>query len=209
MDGHFFGRVLRNSILLAAFFILTPLTISISAFSLGVLTNYSEPIPAKESILSKSVISSPQTGVQVYAALPENIASLGGFATSSDARGELLRQYLSRYESPLVAYADYIVQKSDEYGIDFRLPVAIARQESALCKFIPQSTYNCWGWGIHSKGTLGFETWEAGIETVIKGLKEDYINRGLETPEEIMTKYTPLSSGSWAEAVNFFISEME
>lgn len=209
MDRGLTSRFLRNSILLVAFLILTPLTIGISAFSLSVLTKHTEPLPAKKSILSPSAITSPQTGVQVYASLPENIASFDGFATSSDARGELLRQYLSRYESPLIPYADYIVQKSDEYGIDFRLPVAIARQESALCRFIPEGTYNCWGWGVHSKGTLGFETWEAGIETVIKGLKEDYLDRGLVTPEEIMTRYTPLSSGSWAEAVNFFISEME
>jgi hypothetical protein len=89
------------------------------------------------------------------------------------------------------------------------LTTAIAQQESNLCKNYPDGTYNCWGWGIHSQGTLGFSSFTEGIELVTKGLKENYIDKGYLTPETIMTKYTPLSNGSWANGVSKFLSEME
>jgi len=83
------------------------------------------------------------------------------------------------------------------------------RKESNLCKIIPPETYNCWGWGIHSKGTLGFSSFEEGIETVSQGLKKTTSTKDFRTIEEIMSKYTPLSNGSWAEGVNQFMQEME
>ena len=84
-----------------------------------------------------------------------------------------------------------------------------SQQESNLCKKIPSGTFNCLGWGVHSKGTLGFSSFEEAIEVVSKGLKENYIDEGLLTPEEIMTKYTPHSDGSWAYGVNLFMNEIE
>jgi hypothetical protein len=105
---------------------------------------------------------------------------------------------------------NYMVQKSDEYGLDYRLIPAIAQQESNLCKIIPPETYNCWGWGIHSRGTLGFNSYEEAIETVMQGLKKEYIDKGYTTPDTIWTKYTPGSpDGAWAKGVNQFMSAME
>lgn len=106
-------------------------------------------------------------------------------------------------------YAPLIVSSADENGIDFRLTTAIAQQESNLCKKIPAESYNCWGWGIHSQGTLGFATFEDGIIEVSKGLREYYLNEGLTSIEEIMAKYTPASDGSWAYAVNKFMEDLE
>ena len=93
--------------------------------------------------------------------------------------------------------------------MDFRLLVAIAQQESNLCKKIPEGTHNCWGWGIHSKGTLGFDSYPEAIETVSQGIRRDYLNKGYTTPEEIMKKYTPSSPGTWAFGVNKFLGQME
>jgi len=44
---------------------------------------------------------------------------------------------------------------------------------------------------------------------VAKGLKEKYIDKGFDTPEKIMAKYTPLSDGSWQAGVTQFMIEME
>ena len=109
----------------------------------------------------------------------------------------------------MAPYADYIVKTADEFNIDYRLTTAIAQQESNLCKVIPPKTYNCWGWGIHSEGTLGFSSYEEGIRTVTMGLSQNYMSLGLDTPEKIMSKYTPLSNGSWARGVEEFLLEME
>ncbi|MCD6226067.1 hypothetical protein J7J95_03265 [bacterium] len=126
-----------------------------------------------------------------------------------DARPILIRQYLEYYHSPLLPYADFIFAVSQMYGLDYRLLVAIAQQESNLCKKIPPESHNCWGWGIHSRGTLKFSSYPEAIEAVARGLKEEYIDKGLTTPEQIMKKYTPLSNGSWAAGVRQFMEEIE
>lgn len=199
----------KNITLIIIFLTLTPLALFTSIFSLYSL-NRNETI--QEEITQKTVnlIDSPKSGLRVYASLPDHPKEVSGSIVVADARPEIVRQYLDRYNSPLEPLADFIVQTADTNGLDFRLITAIAQQESNLCKRIPYDTYNCWGWGIHSQGTLGFNSFEEGIETVSQGLKENYINKGYTTPDEIMTKYTPSSpNGAWAKGVNHFMEEMQ
>ena len=195
----------KNTILVFSFFTLTPLVLLVSLFSLFSLTKYDHN--EKGSVLGVSAIN--PSGVKVFASLPTDLTTTFGYAVSADAREEILKQYLTYYKSPLTPYVNKIIEEADENELDFRLIVAIARQESNLCKVIPPETYNCWGWGIHSRGTLGFTSYEEGIEIVSKGLKENYIDKGHRTVEDIMSKYTPLSNGSWAMGVNQFMGEME
>ena len=196
----------KNLILVSAFFIVAPITLGISLFSLFSLKTSTA---VKQDLGSSNLLISPQSGVKVYASLPTKFPSVSEEITSADARPEILRQYMESYGSPLAPFADLIVQTADKYSLDFRLITAIARQESNMCKLIPPGSYNCWGWGIHSKGTLGFESFSDGIEQVSSGLRTDYLNKGYSTIEEIMSKYTPLSNGSWALGVNSFMTEMQ
>lgn len=197
---------MRNLLYLATFFVITPTTLATSLFALSVVSAK----PANSKLQQQpSTVQIPTYGSRVYAAIPDPIGQVAGAATVADARGEIVRQYLEKYNSPLVSYAHELVAASEKYGFDFRLLVAIAQQESNLCKKVPASSHNCWGWGVHSKGTLRFESYPEAIETVAGGLKEDYIDRGYTTPEEIMKKYTPLSPGTWAAGVEQFLGEME
>jgi len=180
------------------FFATTPLIIGISLFTLFSL-NAANP----------SKLETENAKTKIFAALPDSSPLTSIKLIPSDARGDIVKNYLEEFNSPLSPYSYYIVNVADEYGIDFRFIPAIARQESNLCKFIPPDTYNCWGWGIHSRGTLGFSSYEEGIKTVTEGLKKDYLDKGYTTPDEIMKKYTPLSDGSWARAVNQFMADME
>jgi len=199
-------QLFKTVILCALFFTLTPLTLIIGLFSLLLASpNQNQP-----QVLAESTQKTPDySGVEIFASLPEELPSVGGEAKAVDARVELLRKYLKNYNSPLERYAEKIVHEADKYAVDFRLITAIAQQESNLCKFIPPETYNCWGWGIHSQGTLGFESYEDGIKTVTKGLREKYLDEGLITVEQIMGRYTPMSPGSWAIGVNTFMSQMQ
>lgn len=193
----------KNLFLTVVFFTLTPVTIGVSLFSLLSLSTAN--LPDSSQNFQKLNLS----GARIYASLPSTFSSVSGSVTPADARVELIRQYLARYNSRLEPLSSLIVQTADKYGIDYRLIVAIAQQESNLCKIIPPNSNNCWGWGIHSKGTLGFASLEEGIEIVSKGIKEEYINKGYLTVQQIMKKYTPLSNGSWAAGVTQFMSEME
>jgi hypothetical protein len=194
------GELKRFLFLLGAFFILTPLTVMASLASLVSLSKDTKVVTKTATI----------PHVQILAASTQKETSSITFAVNAaDARVALVRNYLARYDSPIVHLAEYIVKVSDQNGIDFRYIPAIAQQESNLCKKIPEETYNCWGWGIHARGTLGFTSYEEGIETVTKGLKKEYFDKGYTTPEKIMTKYTPSSPGSWARGVSMFMEEMQ
>jgi len=190
-------EIWKKMALAFTFFFITPVTLGISLFSIVALH---QTKPPETGYLA---------GLRVYASLPASFPSVSETVVSADARPEIIRQYLAKYQSPLLPFADLIVAEADKYRIDFRLTTAIAQQESNLCKVIPPQSYNCWGWGIHSKGTLGFASFEEGIVTVTKGLFTDYLARGFDSVEKIMARYTPHSPGSWAKGVNEFIAEME
>ena len=127
----------------------------------------------------------------------------------ADARPVLIKNYLEKYNSPLAPYADLIFKVSNNYGFDYYWIVAIAQQESNLCKKAPEGSHNCWGYGIHKKGTLGFDNYELAIRSYAEYLKREYFDKGLNTPELMMKKYCPSSNGSWANGVNQFINEMK
>ena len=126
-----------------------------------------------------------------------------------DARPIIIKRYLEKYNSPLLPYSDLIYQMSKDYGFEYYWIVAIAQQESNLCKKAPEGSFNCWGYGIHKRGTLKFENYELAIRSYAEYLKREYFDKGLTTPEEIMSKYCPSSNGSWAHGVQQFIDEME
>ncbi len=158
--------------------------------------------------LANSMVASSSQGYG------QNLGEVKGISTTvqaGDAREALLANFLARHDSPLKPYDEYahkIVAISDKYGIDFRLLPAIAMQESNLCKVIPPGTYNCLGFGIHKRGTLGFDNYEDAFDRAGRELKANYIDEGRVTPYQIMQKYTPSSNGSWAESVNQWMSEM-
>lgn len=199
---------MRNLLYLATFFTITPITILTSALALQLVSNIHKDQPSQKS-QSIVELGTPRYGAKVYAALPSSPGEVAGAATVADGRVEIIRQYLESYKSPLLPYAQDLVETAEKYGLDFRFLVAIAQQESNLCKKIPEGSYNCWGWGIHSRGTLRFSDYKEAIEQVAKGIREEYIDKGYTTPEEIMAKYTPLSPGTWAAGVKQFLEEME
>ena len=130
----------------------------------------------------------------------------------SDSRVAIISNYLRQYNSPLLPYARHIVEISDKYALDYRLLVAIARQESGLCRSIPDNSFNCWGYGIYGDRVTRFDSYPQALNTVAKGLKINYIDKGLITPEQIMAKYTPPSidkGGPWAKAINQLFIELE
>jgi hypothetical protein len=128
---------------------------------------------------------------------------------ADDARPLLIKKYLAKYQSPLLPYSDLIFKLSETYGFDYYWIVAIAQQESNLCKVIPENSHNCWGYGINSAGTLRFDDYETSLKSYAEYLKREYFDKGLNTPELMMKKYCPHSNGSWAYGVNQFINEIE
>lgn len=192
-------------VFILVFFTITPLALFASVLSLVALTN----TRAQEISRNSNILNTPKPGVQVYASLPSDFPSVSGEIVEADARPELIRNYLETNNSALAPYSQILVETADEYGLDYRLLTAIAQKESGLCKVIPEGSHNCWGWGIHSAGTLKFSSYEEGIETVSRGLREFYLDQGYVTVEEIMKKYAHPSSTTWAEGVSLYMKQIQ
>lgn len=200
---------MKKLILTTLFLLITPFTLVISFFTLNEISP-----PRKISILAQAPAEKPipeqlAQPSRLYAALPQAIGEVAGVFTTGDARPIIIEKYLEKHDSPLLPYADELLQAAERYDVDYRLIVAIAQCESNLCKKSPQDSYNCWGF---ENGATRFLSWEQALDQVAKTLREEYLNKGLTTPEEIMPKYAPPSvekGGPWAKCVQQFTEELE
>jgi len=157
---------------------------------------------------SLTAINSMNTPV-AYAALPTSQNIQSAEITQGDGRAERLRQFFAAYNSPLEPFAQDVVDAADQFHLDYRLVPSIAMQESGLCKTIPNNSFNCWGFGVYGHTVVHFDSYKDGIFTVTKALATRYKDKGLVTPQQIMTMYTPSSNGSWANGVNYFMEYLQ
>ncbi len=146
----------------------------------------------------------------VFAALPSFDQQMKTSLKIDDARPEIVRQYLKKFDSPLVPLAQLIVDLSDQNDFDYRWMVAIAQQESNLCKHIPEGSYNCWGWGIYGDKVTKFDSYEDAIRRIAPQFTKIFL-KGDHTkdPSVVMKTYTPPSDGSWANGVSTFFGHLE
>ncbi len=153
----------------------------------------------------------------VFAALPPKSADIVTSVKTADARPEILRQYLHQFGSTLEPYSELIVELSDQYNFDYRWMVAIAQQESSLCKFIPDNSNNCWGWGIYPEPdnpsvlkVTRFDSLEDALRKIAPQFKTIFLKGAhSKDPFKVMQTYTPPSDGSWAEGVSQFFKDLE
>jgi hypothetical protein len=193
--------MMRKIILSASFFISTPILLFVSIIYFLFL---SYNLRLHKGLIGQNV----NLGV-AFAALPSAENVLGDSIISKDARIEIVKQFFAKYKSPLEPFASNIIDDADKYGLDYRLLPAIAMQESNLCQKVIPNSYNCWGFGIYGNKVTRFENYPEAIDTVAKTLANNYIAGGLNTPEEIMRKYTPSNNGSWAFSVNYFMDMLQ
>ncbi len=203
-DRHRIFLVVSRILFVALFFVLS---VGFAVWEIKGLIAWQET-KGKDGLVSGVTTNKLVDGVVVANAVEaENKSST--VIVTDDARPLIIRKYLEKYKSPLVPYSDLIFELSQTYGYDYRWIVAIAQQESNLCKKIPENSHNCWGYGIHKNGTLRFESYELALKSYAEYLKRVYFDKGLDTPELIMKKYCPSSNGSWAYGVRQFMDDME
>lgn len=148
---------------------------------------------------------------KLYAALPESGTEVEGDIGAIDARAKIIEVFFASHKAPLADLSNVFIAVSDKYKLDYRLMPAIAMQESNGGKRVITDSYNPFGYGIYGKLVTRFSSWEESIERVGRALREDYLNKGLQSPETIMAKYTPPSlekGGAWAKGVSSFMEEL-
>lgn len=149
------------------------------------------------------LVSSKQVAGQyvVENAIPEQIE-----ARKLDGQAKILADYLAKFDSPLRYHAQDFVDASREYGLDWKLVPAIAGVESTFGQFIPGG-YNAWGWGVYGTQAIYFNSWREGIYAVSRGLRENYLNKGLIDPYSINRIYA--ASPYWGGKVAYFMRDLE
>lgn len=197
-------------VLLASYFILTPLFVLLLVFyQLFVHEQGKEiaqaPLAVKAAPAVATVAGASTEIAEIGPAAPteKEIA-----AVTYDAKVNALTAFFERYESPLLEYSAYLVTVAEEHGLDYRLLPAIAMQESTLCQKAPKDSNNCWGFGIYGGKVTKFENLGQAIETVSRSMARDYHSKGLTEPADIMTKYTPSNNGEWAENVSYVMGRI-
>ena len=193
---------MKKVFLSAIFFTLTPILLTFCILYFSFL-----------SFEEKNTLSllMPNNSVS-YAALPGNQNVLGESTSPQDARVAVVADFFRKYDSDLLPYATDVINAADKYNLDYRLIPAIAMQESTLCNNLPDKligSHNCWGFGIYGKQITKFDSYPEAIDTVTKTLATQYKQNGLETPEQIMAKYTPSNNGEWADSVNLFMDQLQ
>ncbi len=115
-----------------------------------------------------------------------------------------IKRVLEQYNSRLVSEIDSFVSACATYDLDCYLLPSITGVESFFAKFMVPGTYNPFGWGA---GYIYFDSWDDGINTVAKGLRNNYINKGADTVEKIGPIYA--TTYTWAPKVQFFMKKFK
>lgn len=123
---------------------------------------------------------------------------------SADKRVKAVKNVFEHYNSPLLPYASFYVEKADKYGIDWKLLPSIAGLESSFGKRQMPNSHNSYGWG---GGHIYFDSYEHGIDTINKAFAEKYAARGATTVEQIGPIYA--ESKTWVPRVKSFMNKFE
>ncbi|MEK7616584.1 MAG: hypothetical protein AAB414_00845 [Patescibacteria group bacterium] len=157
------------------------------------------------------VVKYSNQSFKLYAALPQDIPQQKVSVNLADARPKIIEDFFKKYSSPLSSYSKNFVSTADIYNLDWRLLPAISMQESNGGRKVIKNSHNPFGYGIYGNLVVRFDSWEEAIDRVGKALRNDYLNAGLNSPKQIMTKYTPPSlakGGTWARGVTSFMEEL-
>ena len=179
------------------------LSIVVLVASTYLLTN---PTGSKIYAISKDGITSHEKSIhnEIEVDLTPNSRTEISFTSPKlDHRAIKINKFFNSYGSPLAGHGDKFVKEADKNNIEWKLVASIAHCESTGGKVTPQfggkETYNAWGWAVYDNNSTtktvnryDMKSWDNGIETVSAGMKS-YYAKGLTTPEQIVTRYTPAS----------------
>ena len=111
-----------------------------------------------------------------------------------------------------------IKKYADDYGVDYKLAIAISKHETGAYTSLAFKDLNNVGGMMHwtEKGMLlkRYNTLEEGVEAFISNLKNNYIDMGLTSIEEIQKKYAPVGINDngtnqyWVSGVSKYYEEL-
>ena len=157
------------------------------------------------TILAFILIFTAAGNISADGTVAEASATLLQDEVQNDYRSGILRSFFAKNNSPLEPYSEYFVKVADENNLDWRLIPAITGVESTYGKYIPSNSYNAYGW---ANGKYTFASWENSLDIVAFSLRENYIEKGAITINQIARIYAPPSS-TWAFKVKYIMNKID
>ncbi len=128
------------------------------------------------------------------------------------ASSEALQIYsfLKKYDSPLQDNAVDFYEASKEYGIDYKVLVAISGVESTFAKNIASGSFNAWGY-MCSNTVCYFKSFREGIYKVAKTISRERAYAEYRRTGQIYDlakPYNYVSPDEWTNKLNYFINRI-
>ena len=107
-----------------------------------------------------------------------------------------------------------IKKVAQDYGVDWRLAVAISKHETGKYTSIAYNELNNVGGNFRNGSLMVFEDLDKGIDFFVSNLKNNYIDMGLDTIELIQPKYCPIGINDngdnkyWVSGVTKYYKEL-
>jgi hypothetical protein len=109
-----------------------------------------------------------------------------------------------------------IKKVAQDYGVDWRLAIAISMHETGKYTSVAFNDNNNVGGNFRNGSLMVFEDLDKGIDFFISNLKNNYIDMGLDTIEEISVKYAPIGAENdpnnlnqyWVSGVTKYYKEL-
>ena len=140
--------------------------------------------------------------------------SLVGSSVGStvNVSASLLQRFLIDHGSPMAPYAGDFISAAHQYGINWRLVVAISGVESGFGRVIPESnngvlSFNAWGWtgGSYAfSGFANFASWGNAINYITQNIARSY---GNESPFAMQPVYDP-PNPQWSYEVQSYMDQL-
>ena len=107
-----------------------------------------------------------------------------------------------------------IKKVAQDYGVDWRLAIAISKHETGKYTSIEFNELNNVGGNFRNGSLMVFEDLDKGIDFFVSNLKNNYIDMGLDTIELIQPKYWPIGINDngdnkyWVSGVTRYYKEL-
>jgi hypothetical protein len=116
----------------------------------------------------------------------------------------VIKRVLERYGSPMADTVDDFIASCVKYDLNCYLLPSIAGVESGFGRAMIDGTHNAFGWG---GGYIYFDSWADAYDTIGKGLRERYIDRGATDIASVGDIYA--ESPTWPQKVSYWMSVFE
>lgn len=124
---------------------------------------------------------------------------------------QIVEQIDNSLNSSLNGYGDVFVDKALEYDVDPYLAVSIMLHETGCawtCSSLVRNNNNIGG--MRGNGNYyTFSSLEEGIDAYYRNLSNNYVSKGLDTPEEMVYKYTGFNNDNWLSKVKSYIKTIK